>query len=58
MEDGEKSSNYFLNLEKPRQTHNTISCLKDSEGKTKHSDDDILHIARSYALFRGHRVLF
>ena len=37
-----------MNLEKSRQTHNTISCLKDSEGKTQHSDDDILHIARSF----------
>ena len=48
VEDGEKSSSYFLNLEKSRQAHNTISCLKDSEGKTQHSDDDILHIARSF----------
>ena len=44
MEDGEKSSNYFLNLEISRQTHNTISCLKDSEGKTQHSDDDVLNV--------------
>ena len=48
MEDTEKSSNYVLNLEKSRQTHNTISCLIDSEGKTQHPDDDILHIARSF----------
>ena len=49
VENGEKSTKYFLGLEKSRQNSNCIECLKDSNGESQHSDDEILHIAKSFS---------
>ena len=48
VEKGEKSTSYFLGLEKSRQNSNCIECLKDSNGESQHSDDNILHIAKTF----------
>ena len=48
IEQGEKSTSYFLGLEKARQASNCITCLKDETGTTHHSDDAILNVARSF----------
>ncbi len=48
VEEGEKSTKYFLNLEKSRQASNCINSLKDCNGKYKHSDIDILRIAKNF----------
>ena len=41
-QDGEKSSKYFLSLEKERQSSNVTNSLKDSTGQVHHSYDGIL----------------
>ena len=48
IEDGEKSTSYFLRLEKARQSSNVINSLKDSSGQLHHSDDGILHTAKTF----------
>ena len=48
VQDGEKSSKYFLSLEKARQSSNVVNSLKDSSGQVHHSDDGILHTAKAY----------
>ena len=48
VEDGEKSTSYFLRLEKARQSFNVINSLKDSSGQLHHSDDGILHTAKTF----------
>ena len=48
IEQGEKSTSYFLGLEKARQASNCITCLKDETGTMHHSDDAILNVARSF----------
>ena len=48
VEDGEKSSAYFLSLEKARQASNTINSLKDAHGKSHDSDDGILNVAKTF----------
>jgi len=48
VEKGEKSSQYFLNLENQRQGYNCINSLKDRNGKSKYTDKEILHIASKY----------
>ncbi len=48
VEEGEKSTSYFLNLEKSRQISNCIESLKDSNGTAQNSDDAILDIATSF----------
>ena len=48
VEHGERSTSYFLGLEKARQSANCIDCLKDKDG-TKHYDDaGILKVARTF----------
>ena len=44
-EDGERSTAYFLNLEKQRQSHNKIHKLVTLQGKTVDKDKDILECA-------------
>ncbi len=47
VEDGEKSTSYFLAVEKYRQGNNVINCL--TENKVQYFDDsDILRIAREF----------
>ena len=48
VEDGERSTKYFLGLEKQRQSHNCISSLKNTNGQYIHSDKEILDTARQY----------
>ena len=48
VQDGGKSSRYFLSLEKARQSSDVINSLKDSTGQVQHSDDGILHTAKAY----------
>ena len=48
VEEGEKSSGYFLSLEKERQSSNRIDCLNDSSGELRHTDDGILDVAKSF----------
>ncbi len=47
IEKGEKSTSYFLNLEKNRQTFNNIQSLK-YKGKESHNDTDILEICKDF----------
>ena len=48
VQEGEKSSAYFLNLEKIRQTNNRIEELKDDSGVTHRSDREILKVIDTY----------
>ena len=48
VEQGEKSSAYFLSLEKARQASNTINSLKDADGESHDSDHAVLNIAKSF----------
>ena len=48
VEDGERSTKYFLGLEKQRQSYNCISSLKNANGQYVHSDKEILDTARQY----------
>ena len=48
VEEGERSTSYFLTLEKSRQASNCINCLKDDSGKQHHTDDGILNNAKSF----------
>ena len=48
IEDGERSTSYFLGLEKARQVYNCINCLKDANGKRHHCDHGILSTAKSF----------
>ncbi len=48
VEEGEKSTKYFLNLEKSRQTSNCINSLKDCNGNYVHTDIDILKQAKDF----------
>jgi len=43
VEEGEKSTSFFLRLEKKHQTFNVIDCLENNEGSIIRSDDDILN---------------
>ena len=43
VEEGEKNTKYFLNLEKRRQTNNRISCVRDEKGNNYYKSKDILH---------------
>ena len=55
IEDGEKSSAYFLRLEASRQTFNTISSLKNTAGKVVDDDKEILKVAEDFytSLFKS-----
>ncbi len=46
--EGERSTSYFFNLEKNRQSNNVIKELKDKNGKICHKDDEILGIATDF----------
>ena len=48
IEDGEKSSSYFLNLEKRHQIHNSIDMLTDEQGNTHTHDGNILKHCENY----------
>ena len=48
VECGERSTSYFLGLEKARQSANCIDCLKDTDGTEHHDDAGILNVARSF----------
>ena len=48
VEEGEKSTRYFLKLEKDRQINNSINYLKDENGIKQYSDEKILQIANSF----------
>lgn len=48
IEEGERSSKYFLNLEKGRQNANCINCLKDPNGKKCEESNEILNIATTF----------
>jgi len=49
IEEGEKSSKYFLGLEKQRQSHNVIGKLESENGDIVYKDNDILtNITRFY----------
>ena len=50
IEQGEKSSKYFLGLEKQRQNANSIGCLKNKNGTYVHTDKEILDTAKEYYL--------
>ena len=43
-----KGTRYFLGLDKSTQNSNCIQCLKHSNGESQHSDDNILHIAKTF----------
>ena len=46
--EGERSTKYFFNLEKTRQSKNTIKRLKNDSGIMVHTDDKILKAGTSY----------
>ena len=48
IEEGEKSTSYFLRLEKKHQIYNTIEKLKISNGQTTTNNDDILEEAVNF----------
>ena len=48
VEHGERSTHYFLNLEKQRQNNNLITCLKDNEGVKHYDDAKILDVAKCF----------
>ena len=48
VESGEKSAGYFLGLENSRQSANCITCLRDTNGKSQVSDDEILNVAKGF----------
>ena len=48
VEDGERSTSYFLGLEKKRQSNNCITSLKDVNGLSQSADKDILTVASSF----------
>ena len=48
VEEGERSTSYFLTLEKSRQVSNCINCLTDARGIKQHTDDGILNSAKSF----------
>ena len=48
IEEGEKSSSYFLNLEKKRQIHSSIYKLSDEKGNCYTHDKDILDHCTDY----------
>ena len=48
VEEGEKSTKYFLNLENFRQTSNCINCLKDCNKNYVHTDEEILKVSKNY----------
>ena len=48
IEEGERSSSYFLGLEKKRQSHNYISKLSDEQGTQYTQDKDILNHCATY----------
>ena len=48
VESEERSTSYFLSLEKARQSANSISCLKDADGAKHYDDLGILTVAKSF----------
>ena len=48
VEQGEKSTQYFLGLEKKRQNSNCIDCLKERNGNYVYTDNDILDRAKQF----------
>ena len=48
IEQGEKSTNFFFNLEKQNITKNTIKKLKKAEGSIIHKDRDIIEEGRQF----------
>jgi hypothetical protein len=48
VEEGERSTAYFLGIEKNRQTNNVIDSLKDTKGIVQTNDETILEIAKEY----------
>ena len=48
IEEGEKSTSYFLGLEKSRQNYNCINSLKDDTGILQESDEQILSTACNF----------
>ena len=48
VEDGEKNSSYFLTLEKAQQSFYIINSLIDPSEQLHHSDDGILHTAKTF----------
>jgi hypothetical protein len=48
IEEGEKSTSYFLKMEKKRQTYNTITRLKKSDGKLVQDNQQILQTCENF----------
>ncbi len=48
VESGERSTRYFLGLEKSRQSKNVIESLKNEHGDVASEDRDILEVARKF----------
>ena len=48
VEEGEKNTKFFLNLEKRCQTNNTISTIKDNRGVNVYSNAEILENSTKY----------
>ncbi len=48
VEEGEKSTKFFLNLEKSRQSSNCIDSLQGDDGIYVYSDAEILKLAKTY----------
>ena len=48
IEEGEKNTSYFLNLEKCRQTNNKISAICTKNGHYVYNSEDILHEGHTY----------
>ena len=48
VESGEKSTGYFVGLEKSRQSANCITSLRDTNGKSQVSDKEILNVATDF----------
>ncbi len=46
--EGERRTKYFFNLEKTRQSKNTIKRLKDTSGTIVHTDDKILKVGTHF----------
>jgi len=48
VEEGERSTKYFLNLEKVRQNHNCIISLNNVKGESVTTNDGILDVAKTF----------
>ncbi len=48
IEEGEKSTKFFFNLEKSRQSNNVIRQIKDKNGRLQTDDNEILKVTSEF----------